>query len=190
MKKYIIIFILLISAGVLSYLIYTVINFQKTGSITVPNDISPIQTSFSISSPAFNNYGKIPVKYTCDGENISPPLSISGIPENTKTLALIIDDKDTPSGTWVHWLVWNIPADTDTISEGSNPIGSSVGYTDFGDTRYGGPCPTTGEHRYFFTLYALDNFLVFPENTDKTRFIDAINGHVISKAELVGLYER
>lgn len=144
----------------------------------------------NILSPAFDNNKKIPSKYTCDGENISPPLSFSNISQNTKSLVLIVDDPDAPSKTWVHWVIFNISPEISEIAEGSAPTGAIEGMTDFGSTGYGGPCPPSGVHRYVFKLYALDSMLDLPKTATKEDIEKKMNGHVLEKAELIGLYER
>ncbi len=141
-----------------------------------------------ITSAAFKEGGAIPSKYTCDGDDSSPPLIISDVPKNAKTLALISDDPDAPMGTWVHWVVWNIPADTKEIAEGEAP--GEEGTTDFGRTGYGGPCPPSGTHRYFFKLYALDTELNLPGSTTKKQLESAMKGHVVAEAKLIGTYKR
>ena len=143
-----------------------------------------------IQSTAFGNNGKIPGVYTCDGENISPPLTFSGVPKSAQSLVLIMDDPDAPSGVWVHWLLWNIRAETQTIEEGETPKEAVAGTTSFGVAQYGGPCPPNGEHRYFFKLYALDAELELPKETTKEGLEEAMTGHVLDKSELVGYYSR
>lgn len=143
-----------------------------------------------ILSPAFLNNQQIPSKYTCDGENINPPLLLSEIPDNAKSLVLIVDDPDAPSKIWVHWVVFNINPATTEIAENSVPEGGIEGMTDFGNTGYGGPCPPSGNHRYFFKLYALDSILSLPQYSDKKAVEEAMQGHILDSAELVGLYER
>lgn len=143
-----------------------------------------------IESTAFGHNGKIPAKYTCDGENISPPLAFLSVPKSALSLALIMDDPDAPVGLWVHWLLWNISTKTMTIREGETPKEAVAGTTSFGAAQYGGPCPSDGEHRYFFKLYALDIELELPKETVKEGLEEAMTGHVLDKAELVGLYNR
>lgn len=143
-----------------------------------------------LKSSAFENNTMIPQKYTCDGENISPPLQIEGVPEGTQSLVLIVDDPDAPMGDWVHWLVWNIKADTKEIAEGQVPEGSFQGTNDFGRLDYGGPCPPSGTHRYFFKLYALDTTVNLAEGARKKDLESAIEGHVLEQTSLVGLYKR
>ena len=143
-----------------------------------------------ISSPAFEANQMIPLKYTCDGENINPPLQIADVPANTKSLILISDDPDAPMGTWVHWTMWNIPPETNKIGENSAPIGAVEGITSFGNKGYGGPCPPSGTHRYFFKLYALDAMLDLPQSAKAADIEKAMKGHILDKTELIGLYKR
>ncbi|MBD3315401.1 MAG: YbhB/YbcL family Raf kinase inhibitor-like protein [Chitinivibrionales bacterium] len=138
-----------------------------------------------LSSPAFENADLIPKKYTCNGDNVSPPLSIENIPQNTGSLTLIVDDPDAPGGTFVHWVLYNIPP-ASSIAEGSVP--GSQGINSFKKTGYGGPCPPSGTHRYFFKLYALDDELGLDQGCTKQEVIQAMDGHIIGSAELVGRY--
>ncbi len=140
-----------------------------------------------VSSGAFENEGMIPAKYTCDGENINPPLDIEHIPEEAQCLVLIVDDPDAPSGVWTHWIVWNIPV-THHIKE--NHVHGTEGLNDFKQTRYGGPCPPSGTHRYFFKVYALDQILVLPSHTNKKGLEKEMSEHIIAFGELVGIYTR
>ena len=141
--------------------------------------------SLIVSSPAFKNNNKIPPKYTCHGEDINPQLDIEGIPEETKSLVLIVDDPDCPIGDWVHWIVWNIKP-TNTIKENSIP--GVEGMNDFRKHSYGGPCPPSGSHRYFFKVYALDIELTLSVHTRKKDLQRAMSEHVLAKGELVGRY--
>ncbi len=147
-----------------------------------------------ITSSAFENEGFIPAVHTCDDRNISPPLSISGVPEGARSLVLIVDDPDVPrhireDGMWDHWLVFNIPPHTREIPEGQSPPGVE-GLGTNGDSGYYGPCPPNGEHRYFFKIYALDTILDLPQKPDKLTLEKAMTGHVIGQAYLMGRYDR
>ncbi len=142
----------------------------------------------TLQSPVFVDKEKIPVKYSCDGEDINPPLVISGVPQNAKSLALIVDDPDAPTGDWVHWLVWNISPQTKRIDENSVPAGAIEGMTDFGRVGWGGPCPPNGQHHYQFKLYALDIVLNLPAGANKAALLSAMEGHILAEAKLVGLY--
>ena len=140
-----------------------------------------------ISSPAFQHEKMIPQRYSCDGVNISPPLDIEHIPEEAKSLVLIVDDPDAPIATWVHCIVWNIPV-THHIKE--NEIHGLQGLNDFQQHHYGGPCPPSGTHRYFFKVYALDALLDLPSTTKITELERAMSEHIIAYGELIGLYKR
>ncbi|MGZ8557480.1 MAG: YbhB/YbcL family Raf kinase inhibitor-like protein [Chitinophagaceae bacterium] len=139
-----------------------------------------------ISSTAFKAGDMIPEKYTCDGINVNPPLDIKNIPVQARCLALIVDDPDAPHETWVHWVVWNIPV-THHIKE--NEIHGIEGLNDFKQHHYGGPCPPSGTHRYFFKVYALDALLELPAGTNKLQLEKAISEHIIAFGDLVGLYK-
>jgi len=149
-----------------------------------------MEEAMKIASTAFKPDEMIPSKYTCDGENVNPQLNISGIPEDAESLVLIVDDPDAPGGTWVHWTVWNIDPGTNEIAENSIPGGAIEGVTDFGVTGYGGPCPPSGTHRYFFKVYALDTTLDLDSSATAKGVEDAMQGHILDSAELIGLYER
>jgi len=140
-----------------------------------------------ITSPDFQDNQLMPSKFTCDGENINPALNIEGIPDGTKSLALIVDDPDAPMGTWVHWVVFDIPVISE-IKEDSIP--GKQGNNTAGQKKYHGPCPPSGTHRYFFKIYALDTVLNLNEGTTKAQLEQAMQDHIIDKAELFGLYKR
>ncbi len=147
----------------------------------------------SIISPAFDDFGAMPAKFTCDGENVSPPLQISYIPAGAKSIALILDDPDAPGGTWVHWVKFNLPIGRQvslTIEEGKEPSGISGAGT-AGNLSYQGPCPPPGApHRYRFNVYALDTPLPFPEGSLAAELEKAIAGHLLGQGTLTGLYSR
>lgn len=149
-----------------------------------------LKANMIIASPTFQHNGFIPPKYTCDGDNVSPPLEMKDVPQGTKSLVLIVDDPDVPRGTWVHWTVWNIDPETTKIPERSVPAQATEGRTSFGKPGYGGPCPPSGTHRYFFKLYALDTTLGLAPQADKATLEKAMKGHILDKAELIGLYSR
>lgn len=142
-----------------------------------------------LTSPAFAHNGAIPSEYTCDGDDLSLPLIISDAPSNTKSLALIMDDPDAPVGTWDHWIVFNITPSTKEIPQGTEPNGIA-GRNSWGKTGYGGPCPPSETHRYFFKLYALDTILNLPEGSTKKDIEKAMQGHIIAQAQLMGTYKR
>ena len=138
----------------------------------------------------FEENGQIPAKYTCDAENVNPALDISGTPEGTQSLVLIVDDPDAPAGTWVHWVMYNIAPDTARIEENSVPANAMQGVNDFGTQAYGGPCPPSGTHRYRFKVYALDGRLSVPAGATKAGVEQAMEGHVLAQVMLTGLYSR
>jgi len=140
-----------------------------------------------ITSPEFGNNEYIPIRFSGEGEDINPPLVVEGIPKEAKSLALIVDDPDAVRGTWVHWVVYNIPV-TERIDENSVP--GTQGTTDSGSQAYHGPCPPSGTHRYFFKIYALDNTLSLQAGARKPDLEKAMQGHILDKAELIGLYKR
>jgi len=147
-----------------------------------------------ITSSAFGENTLIPDKYTCDGDDLIPPLSFDDVPDTAKSLALVMDDPDVPrhlreDGNWDHWVVWNIPPDTRGIEEGKPPVGVQ-GMNSWGRNDWGGPCPPDKQHRYFFKLFALDTELDLPTAAGKPALLKAMEGHVIAKAELVGVYDR
>ncbi|MBI5145130.1 MAG: YbhB/YbcL family Raf kinase inhibitor-like protein [Candidatus Omnitrophica bacterium] len=140
-----------------------------------------------LTSPVFENNNYIPAKYTCEGDDINPALAIEGIPQGAKSLALIMDDPDAPMGTWVHWVVFDIPV----ISEiEENSIPGKQGKNNFGRLDYGGPCPPSGTHRYFFKIYALDKELGLNEGISKGALEKAMQGHILAEAQIIGLYQR
>lgn len=141
----------------------------------------------SVESPAFENNKLIPAKYTCDGENVNPPLNIEGVPEETKSLVLIVDDPDAPMGTFDHWVVWNIQP---TGRIGENTVPGTEGISSYREHSYGGPCPPSGTHRYFFKVYALDTKLNLNPDSEKKNVEKAMESHTLAKGELVGLYRR
>ena len=148
-----------------------------------------------IESPAFKEGAFIPEQYTCDGSNISPPLNWGDPPEGTTSIVLISDDPDAPMGTWVHWVVYNIPPSVREFPENIPAVktldnGALQGTTDFGRIGYGGPCPPSGTHRYFFKLYALDTMLNFGPGATKKQVVEAMKGHVLAEGQLMGRYKR
>jgi len=149
----------------------------------------------NIKSRTISEGGMIPARHTCDGENVSPPLEWSGAPAETKSFALIGDDPDAPAGTWVHWVVYNMPPDIIKLDEGVKPErefgnGMRQGSNDFQRIGYGGPCPPGGTHRYYFKLYAVDRILDLHPGATKARVIQALQGHILAQAELMGKYRR
>jgi Raf kinase inhibitor-like YbhB/YbcL family protein len=152
--------------------------------------------AFELTSSAFKPNEAIPKEYTCDGSDISVPLHWNNAPERTKSFALIVDDPDAPRGTWVHWVVYDLPATTRELSAGVGhedtlQNGAKQGKNDFGKIGYGGPCPPGGPaHHYHFKLYALDQMAGLKTKTTKQHLLDAIKGHVLAEAKLIGTYKR
>ena len=158
-----------------------------------------ITMTFTLQSRAFDNDHAIPEKYTCKGNDISPPLAWTGVPEGTRSLVLIVDDPDAPDPkapkmTWVHWVLYNLPPDATGLAEGMTapqlPEGAQEGINDWRRTGYGGPCPPIGRHRYFHKLYALDTTLEGLSPPTKTKVEAAMQGHVLAQAVLVGTYQK
>ncbi len=194
MKKNLLITILIFIILVIMGVIYFDKRQTEDLIINVPEEAaktSAATMNMKLSSPAFGQNQTIPAKYTCDGDNISPPLEISGVPERAKSLVLIVDDPDAPSGDWVHWLIWNIATDTASLPEGGPlPEGAVEGTTSFGNPGYGGPCPPSGTHHYYFRLYAIGGDLYLDPSATKKDLEGAIENMVIEKTELVGLYQQ
>ncbi len=138
----------------------------------------------------FEHNGQIPSKYTCDGEDVAPILNISDVPSTAKELVLIVDDPDCPIGTWVHWVLYNIPTDTKVIDNDNLPSEIKEGMTDFKRLGWGGPCPPNGVHRYYFKLYAINKNLSLKEGATKKQVMDEIKDNIIEQTELIGLYKR
>lgn len=158
-----------------------------------------VPMSMTLNSPAFSPNATIPARHTCDGGDVSPALQWSGLPDGAKSLALIVDDPDAPDPaapkmTWVHWVLYNLPATAGALPEGVTPsqlpAGTREGLNDWKRTGYGGPCPPTGRHRYFHKLYALDSVLPDLGKPDKAQLLKAMEGHVMAETELVGTYQR
>lgn len=177
----------------------------KNQEAVVTNTTASEQTTMKLTSSAFSHNQTIPAVYTCDGQNVNPPLIIAQVPPNAKSLALIVDDPDAPMGTWTHWTVWNIDPSTKKIEENNIPssalntalpresksfMAANEGLTSFGKRGYGGPCPPPGTHRYFFKLFALETTLSLSSEASKQELEKAIEGHVVDQAELIGLYSR
>ncbi len=151
--------------------------------------------AIELTSTAFSEGEMIPVRFTCDGEDVSPPLAWSGVPDNSESLALICDDPDAPVGTWDHWVLFNIPADDAGLPEAvpADPTlasGAVNGKNSWGRLGYGGPCPPGGTHRYFFYLYALDTRLPLESGVTKTQLRAAMKGHILAEGQLMGRYQR
>lgn len=144
-----------------------------------------------VESEAFGGGAEIPRTYTCEGDDVPPPLAFHGVPEGTKSLSLIVDDPDAPRGTWVHWIVYDLPPETASLKPRERlPSGTQVGTNSWGRTDYGGPCPPGGRHRYVHTLYALDTKLGDLRAPTKAALESAMDGHILARAELIGTYQK
>jgi Raf kinase inhibitor-like YbhB/YbcL family protein len=162
---------------------------------TVPAAGEKVETLFALGSEAFAPQAMIPPRYTCDGLGISPPLQWEHAPSGTASLALIVDDPDAPAGTWVHWVIYDLPPEPHELTESSSadaelPSGARHGKNSWGRLGYGGPCPPSGTHRYVFKLYALDTVLGLAAGATKEQLLQAMEGHILGQAELVGVYKR
>jgi len=151
--------------------------------------------ALDVSSPSFSHMKPIPAEFTCDGADISPAIRWSGAPRSAKSIVVMCDDPDAPAGTWVHWIVYDIPVSVDSLAEnipttGTISCGAKQGLNDFRRIGYGGPCPPGGTHRYFFKVYALDTMLNLPAGKTKKDVEKAMTGHVLAHGELVGVYSR
>ena len=166
-----------ITGGAAAILLAAIVSFAAGGA------------KIKITSSAFREGGNIPSKFTCDGSDTSPPLQITGVPSEAKSLVLIADDPDAPGGLFTHWLVWNIPPQTDSIAERSAPKGVQ-GVNDFGKSGYRGPCPPPGTHRYAFKVFALDRELDLRSGAKRGQVDGAMKGHIIAQGELVGRYAK
>ncbi len=175
---------------------------NRTGSsvgtpVTQNQNQNQLQSTkdIKLTSTAFKEGESIPHQYTCDGVNVSPPLEWSGVPKSAKTVAMIADDPDAPSGTWVHWIVYNLPAENigmvENLPASENlKAGGLQGKNDFGNVGYTGPCPPSGTHRYFFKIYALDGELALKARATKPEVEKAMEGHVVAQGQLMGTYRR
>ncbi|MCX6792006.1 MAG: YbhB/YbcL family Raf kinase inhibitor-like protein [Candidatus Gottesmanbacteria bacterium] len=179
-----------IATGVILCIVILGVYYIFRPTITPVPTPTAKETSMKLTSPAFENYKKIPALYTCDGKKMHPPVAISGVPSATKSLALIVDDPDAPGGTFTHWVIWNINPSTEEIAEGSVPEKSQEGTTSAGSIGFTPPCPPSSTHRYFFTLYALDAKLGLDGKATKMDVENAIAGHVMVQSLLVGVYSR
>jgi Raf kinase inhibitor-like YbhB/YbcL family protein len=168
---------------------------QKEKNGTESPDVPAEKMTIKVSSSALEQGELIPSKYTADGQNISPPLEWQDMPTETKSIALICDDPDAPLGTWVHWVMWNIPPEKSSLAENvpaveTLPDGTKQGITDFKSTGYGGPAPPSGTHRYYFKIYALDIKLSLPADSTKANLLKAMKGHILAEGRLMGTYKR
>ena len=168
---------------------------QSKSPTSVAETATPNKNEIKVTSVAFQEGQAIPRQYTCDGINVSPPLEWSGVPKSAKTIAIIADDPDAPAGTWVHWVLYNLPADNIGVVENvpsteTLKAGGFQGKNDFGKIGYGGPCPPSGAHRYFFKVYALDNELPLTAAATKAELENAMSGHIVLQGQLIGTYRR
>ncbi|MCL4367386.1 YbhB/YbcL family Raf kinase inhibitor-like protein [Patescibacteria group bacterium] len=166
-------------------------------SLLIGSQISPTIMStmvplnqMKLTSLAFNGNQMIPALFTCDGQNIIPPLQFSNLPDQTQSLSLTVVDPDSPSGSFTHWIVFNIDPQITQIQQGEVPLGASQGVNSAEENSYFGPCPNTGTHHYVFTLYALDSKLNLPEGIDLASFLDSVQNHILTQTQLVGIYRR
>jgi len=188
--KVLFLIILVISLLLVAGIVYLQRSYKKEAQPSISKEELTKPSSMKISSPAFENNQFIPVKYTCDGEDINPPLQIENVPKEAKSLVLIVDDPDAPIGIWSHWVVFNIDPSVQFIEEDSSPEGAVEGLNDFKKHSYGGPCPPSGTHHYYFRLYALDTTLDLSSEATREDVLEAIKGHILASAELIGLYQR
>lgn len=188
-KVIIILFIILLIGGVSGYFLKSLQRSEIKNLSKSELELN-LPKNMKLTSPVFENNQFIPAKYTCDGEDVNPPLSISEIPEEAKSLVLIIDDPDAPGGTWDHWVVWNISPLISQIKENELPAGAVEGLNDFKRHSYGGPCPPSGVHHYHFKLYALSKELEINPFSKKEDVERAMDGSILDQAELIGLYQR
>lgn len=162
------------------------------GAKSLPDPAQNAPRTLTVTSSAFSEGQPIPRSYSCDGADASPPISIAGVPDGTRALALIMDDPDAPRGTWTHWTFWNLPAARNHLPQGADvtSLGAVQGWTSSGEPGYGGPCPPSGTHRYFFKVYAQDALLNLPAGATLQDFVKALGGHVLAWGQLMGTYSR
>jgi len=176
-------------------IVFVLLCFYLSKNQSHANTIGGKNMEIKMKSTAFEEGGMIPKKYTCDGLDISPPLTWTSVPNGTKSLALICDDPDAPMGTWVHWVLFNLPANIQELPEDIPPQktlanGAKQGITDFRKIGYGGPCPPSGTHRYYFKLYTLDTEINLEAGITKKQLLKAMEGHILAEGQLMGKYKR
>lgn len=185
--KWLVIFMLgIILVGGIGILLHT----KKPLPLAKSPQTSTIKSSMKITSSAFTDNSFLPSKFSCDGDSVNPPLTFEDIPQNAKSLALIMDDPDAPMGTYVHWVLYNMPTSITNIEEANLPSQVVLGKNSSGSETYVGACPPSGTHRYFFKLYALDTMLSLRPNATKEELLQAMEGHIVGEAQLIGLYKR
>lgn len=173
------------------YLLGAPASGEMFSAITEETPFVESEVAMNLTSSAFTQGQPILAKFSCKGDDVSPPLAWDEPPAGTKSLALIMDDPDAPMGTWVHWVLFNLPAETRSLAENFQPVAPAiVGKNSWGKNAYGGPCPPSGTHRYFFKLYALDTMLSLSSNADKKSLLTAMEGHILAQAELMGTFSK
>jgi len=187
---FILIFVAVIVGTGLYFFSQSAVNEIANQSVENLKELITKEVPMKITSSAFQNNQSIPAKYSCDGEDVNPPLTFSELPDNTQSLVLIMDDPDAPAGTWVHWTIWNINPTTTEIAEKSVQEVAVEGISSSGSSVCGGPCPPSGEHRYIFKLYALDAMLELDASADKAALEQEMQSYILGKADLTGLYRR
>ena len=187
-QKLVIILIILVLIGGGIFLYFSK-NLQRSENGNPQSKLN-LPKIMKLNSSAFEDNQSIPAKYTCDGEDISPPFDISEVPTETKSLVLIIDDPDAPMGTWDHWIIWNVDSSVSQIKENEVPSGAVEGLNSFKKQSYGGPCPPSGIHHYHFKLYALNKKLELDSSSRKKEVEKEMAGFILDQAELIGLYQR
>jgi hypothetical protein len=190
MKKTIVIIVVIIILVLTAFIIYKYSGKHTTTFSDQNQQKINTTTPMTISSPAFLDTQAIPKQYTCDGNGTNPPLQFLGVPSEAKSLALLVEDPDAPMGTWIHWLMWNIPPKVVQIDENSVPQQAVQGQGSSGQNVYGPPCPPSGIHHYIFTVYALDSELKLPSYSTVENLQAAMQGHIIDQAQLIGVYGR
>lgn len=181
--------IMIVIGGIIIAAVVALNPSVRSGSALPASKTTLNMHELTITSSAFDKGGLIPQVFTCDGDDVSPPLQIEGVPSDAESLVLIMDDPDAPVGTWDHWIVFNMPPGTREVPEGAQPEGVG-GKNSWGRVDYGGPCPPDKEHRYVFKVFALDLLLELGQGVSKQDVLDAMKGHVLGYGELVGRYDR
>jgi len=176
----------------LCFVLVIILSSCSSTDAETPTQISVTEAAMSMEfkSDAFASGQSIPAKYTCTGKNISPSLAWSNAPAGTQSLALIVDDPDAPMGTWVHWVLFNIPSNITSLPESADTSALAVGKNSSGNLRYDGPCPPSGTHRYFFKLYALDSALSLSPGATKEQLLKETQGHILVQGELMGTFSK
>ena len=170
--------------------LWTYVDLTQSRAEKLQRDRSNKFKEILLTSDAFANESTIPMEFTCDGENINPPLTISNIPKDTKSMALLVEDPDAPNGLFVHWVLWNIQPSTIHIEKNSSPDKAIVGINSENTKSYKGPCPEQGTHRYYFRIYALRDQMLPADNGSRDELLSALNGRIISEASIIGIYTR